>query len=281
MGPQRLTWKWRVIAAIVITLVNLLRWRIDVQGLEHVPRRSGAVLAFNHHSYLDFLMVAWAPVRRLRRPVRFLAKREIWQSRWVGWVVRWGEAVPVDRSSATARAGAFDAAAEALSGGDLVAVAPEQTISRSLDLLPLRTGAVRMAQLAGAPIVPVIGWGTHRALTKGQPKRPMFGLPVTVRFGPPLEMDADEDPVEATERLRAALGRLLDEVQRDYPDGTPAGARWVPERLGGGAPAHDEVVRQERERSRSWKRGDGQAPPSGNAGGDGHGPAAGPGGAPS
>lgn len=255
MGPQRLTWKWRVIAAIVITLANLARWRIRVEGLEHVPRRRGAVLAYNHYSYVDFLMVAWGPVRRLERPVRFLAKREIWQSRRVGWVVRWAEAVPVDRRSATARAGAFDAAAAALAGGDLVAVAPEQTISRSLDLLPLRTGAVRMAQLAGAPVVPVIGWGSHRALTKGRPKRVGFGLPVTVRFGAPLEVGADEDPVAATERLRERMARMLEEVQRDYPDGMPAGAAWVPARLGGGAPVHDEVVRQERERSRSWGRG--------------------------
>jgi 1-acyl-sn-glycerol-3-phosphate acyltransferase len=43
--------------AIVIALVRMLRWRIDVQGLEHVPPRGGAVLAFNHHSYLDFVMV--------------------------------------------------------------------------------------------------------------------------------------------------------------------------------------------------------------------------------
>jgi 1-acyl-sn-glycerol-3-phosphate acyltransferase len=264
MAPQRLTWKWRVIAAIVIALVNVARWRVQVEGLEHVPRRGGAVLAFNHHSYLDFLMVAWAPVRRLGRPVRFLAKREIWASRWVGWVVRWGEAVPVDRSSASARAGAFDAAAEALAGGDLVAVAPEQTISRSLEILPLRTGAVRMAQLAGAPIVPVIGWGSHRALTKGQPKRLALGLPVTVRFGPPLEVGPEEDPAAATQRLREVMERMLDEVQRDYPDGLPSGARWVPARLGGSAPDHDAIVRQERERSRGW-RGEGQskAPPSG------------------
>jgi 1-acyl-sn-glycerol-3-phosphate acyltransferase len=254
MGRQRLTWKWRVIASLVIALVNLARWKVRVEGLEHVPRDSGAVLAFNHHSYVDFLMVAWAPVRKLKRPVRFLAKREIWSSRWVGWVVRWGEAVPVDRTSATARAGAFDAAAESLQQGDLVAVAPEQTISRSFDLLPLRTGAARMAQLAGAPIVPVIGWGSHRALTKGQPKRLALGIPVTVRFGEPIHPRPDEDPAQVTERLRERMAAMLDEVQRSYPDGLPEDAPWVPARLGGSAPDHDDVVRQEQERTRGWKR---------------------------
>lgn len=250
-----------MVAGMVIALVRLVGWRIRVEGLDRVPRDGGAVLAFNHHSYVDFLLLAWGPVRTLGRPVRFLAKREMWQSRSVGWVVRWCGAVPVDRMSASARASAYAAAAHALQDGDLVAVAPEQTISRSFDLLPLRTGAARMAQQAGAPIIPVVGWGSHRALTKGSPMRPRFGLPVTVRFGEPLHVGPDDDPAEATERLRTAMTRILDEVQRDYPDGLPTGAPWVPARLGGSAPDHDLVVREELERSHAWKRDrDGSGP---------------------
>ncbi|GGI06218.1 lysophospholipid acyltransferase family protein [Egicoccus halophilus] len=255
--PLRLTWKWRSIALLVIALVNLCRWRVRVHDLHHVPPRDGAVLAFNHHSYLDFVMVAWAPVRRLRRPVRFLAKREIWGSRWLGWLVRAAEAVPVDRQSSVARAGAFDAAAAALRRGDLVAVAPEQTISRSFELLPLRTGAVRMAQAAGVPVVPVVGWGSQRIATKGRLPRPAFGTPVVVRYGPPLHVGADEDPVAATARLAAAMDALLDEVVREYVDGTPAGAWWVPARHGGGAPDHAEVVRDHTSRTRRWDGGSG------------------------
>jgi 1-acyl-sn-glycerol-3-phosphate acyltransferase len=249
-GRQRLTWRWRVVAALVIGMVNVGRWRVTVQGLDHVPRDAGAVLAFNHHSYLDFIMVAWAPVRRLKRPVRFLAKREIWASRWVGWLVRWAEAVPVDRGSTQARAGAFDAAAAALRNGDLVAVAPEQTISPSFDLLPLRTGAVRMAQLSGAPLVPAVGWGSQRIATKGRRVRIAPGTPIVIRYGEPLFVAPDEDPAEATERLRTAMAELLDEIQRGYADGTPAGAWWVPARLGGSAPTHDEVLQAH---ERRWR----------------------------
>ncbi|HSK22071.1 MAG TPA: lysophospholipid acyltransferase family protein [Egicoccus sp.] len=249
-GRARLTWKWRVIAGLVIGLVNAGRWRVTVQGLEHVPRDGGAVLAFNHHSYLDFVMVAWAPVRQLKRPVRFLAKREIWASRWLGWMVRWAEAVPVDRGSSQARAGAFDAAASALRNGDLVAVAPEQTISPSFDLLPLRTGAVRMAQLSGAPLVPAIGWGSQRVATKGRRPRVAPGTPIVIRYGEPLFVGPDEDPVAATERLREAMADLLDVLQKEYVDGAPAGAWWVPARLGGSAPSHDEVLRTHQRRWR-------------------------------
>ena len=253
--PQRLTWKWRVIAAIVIGVVNGCRWQVRVQDLDRVPAAGGAVLAFNHHSYLDFLMVAWAPVRTLGRPIRFLAKREIWASRWLGWLVRAAEAVPVDRGSSAARAGAFDAAAKSLRNGDLVAVAPEQTISPSFDLLPFRTGAVRMAQLSGAPIVPAIGWGSQRIATKGRRPRVAPRTPIVVRFGAPIHVGPDEDPVVATERLRTAMADLLDTVQREYVDGTPAGAWWVPERLGGTAPSHAEVLREHEERARRWDPG--------------------------
>jgi 1-acyl-sn-glycerol-3-phosphate acyltransferase len=245
-----------MIAATVIGVANLLRWQIRVHGLDNVPRDGGAVLAFNHHSYLDFVMVAWGPVRRLRRPIRFLAKREIWASRWLGWLVRWAEAVPVDRGSTTARAGAFDAAADALRSGDLVAVAPEQTISPSFELLPFRTGAVRMAQLSGAPIVPAIGWGSQRIATKGGRIRPGVGTPIEVHFGAPVHVGADEDPVAATQRLQTAMTALLERVQRDYPDGTPAGAPWVPARLGGGAPDHAEVLARHQQRTRGWREPD-------------------------
>ncbi len=250
---QTLTWRWRLIAAVAITARWVLRWRVDVRGLGHVPRRSGAVLAFNHHSYLDYVTVAWPVVRQLKRPVRFLAKREIWSSRWLGWIVRWGEAVPVDRSSPTGRSEAFDAAASALRHGDLVAVAPEQTISPSYELLPIRAGAVRMAQQAGVPIVPVAGWGTQRALPKGGRKHAAVGLPVTVCFGPPLQVDADEDVSEATGRLERAMTALLHHVQETYPDGAPAGAPWVPARLGGGAPPHDEALAAIEARRRRWE----------------------------
>jgi 1-acyl-sn-glycerol-3-phosphate acyltransferase len=249
---QRLTWKWRVITVLVLTLARVLRWRVQVEGLDHVPRRGGAVLAFNHHSYLDFVMLAWAPVLELKRSVRFLAKREIWASRWTGWLARWAEAVPVDRTSATARADAYGAAVAALEAGDLVAVAPEQTISTSFELLPFRTGAVRMAQRAGVPIVPVVGWGSQRFATKGVglQLRGGSGIPIVVRYGPPVHVASDEEPQVATARLQEAMTVLLDDVQRSYPDGTPTGARWLPARLGGSAPPHDEVLRAHEARFR-------------------------------
>lgn len=256
-----LNWFWRAIRVVAVLLVRAMGWRLQVEGLRHVPRRGGAVLTFNHHSYIDFVMVAWAVVLRLDRPVRFLAKREIWRSRSVGWIARLGGCVPVDREHAGSRRRALDAAVAALTGGDLVAVAPEQTISPSFELLPFRTGAVRMAQAAAVPVVPVVGWGTQRFATKGVRPRLARGIAVVVRYGEPVHVDPVDDPVAATARLQKAMEALLEEVQRGYPDGTPPGAWWLPDRLGGAAPPHEAVVRDHHQRTGGWDRDRGAGEP--------------------
>ncbi|HEX9889924.1 MAG TPA: lysophospholipid acyltransferase family protein, partial [Nitriliruptorales bacterium] len=156
---------FRFVASILIAFVRLLGWRIDVRGVDRVPSDRGAILVYNHHSYLDFVMVAWVIYREFDRSLRFLGKRELFDSPWTGWGVRLAGAVPVDREHGSKRHTALDAAVDAARNGDLVIVAPEQTISRSFELLPFKTGAVRMAQAAGVPVVPVVGWGTQRFAT--------------------------------------------------------------------------------------------------------------------
>jgi 1-acyl-sn-glycerol-3-phosphate acyltransferase len=256
MNPEPLERRWRVLARIARVLRACLRWRIEVQGAEHLPATGGAVLAFNHHSFLDFVMLGWAVVVGAGRPVTFLGKREMFESRWTGRLARSFDAIPVDRRSAASRAAALDAAVEALDAGRLVAVAPEQTISSSFELLPLRTGAARMAQRAGVPLVPVAGWGTQRVATKATPIRLRFRLPVTVRIGAPISVPPDADPARVTDRLARELTRMLHEIQEAYPDGAPGGAAWVPARLGGGAPTHEQALREHRERLERWGRGE-------------------------
>ena len=259
-GPSRLTFAWRAVQRLAeLMALVLFRWRVRVEGLEHVPQDRGAVLVYNHHSYVDFVMVGWAIVRRLRRPARFLAKSEIWRHPIGRVIVQGLRAVPVERGSSAGRHGALDAAVEALRAGDLVVVAPEQTISRSFDLLPMKSGAVRMARAAGVPVIPVAGWGTHRFYTKGHGPHWAARVPVVVRYGAPIAIGTDEDVHVATARVADALARLLDDVQRTYPDGTPAGAWWVPARLGGGAPVHAEVLAAHTARHRGWVEGDQQA----------------------
>lgn len=251
-APLVLDRRWRILRSVFVPALALARWRIDVQGAEHVPAPGGAVIAFNHHSYADAVMLAWAIVVRVGRPVRFMAKREACEGRWIGWLTRWVSVIPVDRGSPAARARALDGAVRAVADGDLVAIAPEQTISDSLELLPFRLGPARVAIATGAPIVPCVGWGSQRFVGPSRrPARP-FGIPVTVRFSEPIHPREGEDATALTARLRARMEEELDHVQRSYPDGLPEGAHWVPARLGGGAPPHAEVLREHEERQRDW-----------------------------
>jgi 1-acyl-sn-glycerol-3-phosphate acyltransferase len=139
--------------------------------------------------------------------------------------------------------------------GDLIAIAPEQTISDSLDLLPFRHGPARIALETGAPIVPCIGWGSQRFIVPDRRLARVFRLPVTVRFSTPVVPRPGEDASALTARLREAMEHELADVQRNYPDGLPAGAHWVPARLGGSAPVHEAVLREHEERMKDWNRG--------------------------
>lgn len=253
---------YRFVAALVRWCYRLARWRIDAQGYEHVPDEGGAVLTWNHTSHVDFALTVVPMLGRTGRWVRFLALRELWDSRLLGWVPRLAHCVPVERGSSSGRVEAFRDAVDALEDGDLVMVAPEGTISESFELLPFRAGAVRMAQEAGVPIVPTASWGTHRFVTTGHPAslRRAWRLPVVVRVGEPIHVAPDEDPVAASERLRAATSDLLDEARAAYPDGAPDGAWWVPAAMGGSAPTAEEVLARYRPgqaltRSR-WQRDD-------------------------
>ncbi len=250
--PLRFDWRWKLLRTLIVPWFHLARWRITVEGVERVPQDGPAILAFNHHSYADAVMLAWGVVLRVKRPLRYLAKREACEGRWIGWVTRWISVIPVDRGSAGGRAQALAGAERALVDGDLVAIAPEQTISDSLDLLPFRLGPARLATATGAPIVPVIGWGSQRFVGPDRRLGKVFGLPVTVRFCEPILPRPDEDVEMLTRRLRDTMERELEAVQRAYPDGLPAGAHWVPARLGGGAPPHATVLRAHEQRMRGW-----------------------------
>jgi len=250
--PLRFDWRWRMLIALIVPWFKLAAWRIDVQHPERVPQAGGAILAFNHHSYADAVMLAWGVVLKVRRPLRYLAKREACEGRYIGWVTRWISVICVDRGSSGARANALSQAEAALLDGDLVAIAPEQTISDSLDLLPFRSGPARLAIAAGVPIVPCVGWGSHRFVGPNRRLGKVLRLPVVLHFDEPMHPLPGENPAALTARLEARMASVLADVQRAYPDGLPAGAAWVPARLGGSAPTHDEVMARHARRVRDW-----------------------------
>lgn len=208
--------------------------QVSYQGLEHIPASGGAVVAINHTGYVDFLPAALAAEHRKRR-LRFMIKAEMSRVKPVGWLIRHTRTITVDRQ---AGAGAYAAAVDSLRSGELVGVYPEATISRSFELKEFKTGAVRMAVEAGVPIVPLIVWGAQRMWTKDHPKA--LGrrkIPIFVSIGEVIAPNGTVEELAAT--LRTEMTRLLHAAQISYPQ--PAGAFWLPRRLGGAAPTPAEA----------------------------------------
>ena len=221
---------------VVVFLKTCWRYlglRFDFKGVENIPRDGGAILAMNHVAYLDFALIGTAALP-VKRYVRFMAKKEIFENKIAGPLMRGMHHISVDRSSGSA---SFVAALRALKSGEIVGIFPEGTISVSFELKEFKSGAVRLAMGAGVPVIPAVIWGSQRIWTK-KVKRNLKRnkYPISVTFGEPLYFTKADDVEEGEAQLRAAMQALLLDVQSHYPD-SHEGARWAPIRLGGSAPA--------------------------------------------
>jgi 1-acyl-sn-glycerol-3-phosphate acyltransferase len=232
------------------TIIQLARlvWRAQglkftVTGVENLPRTGGAVVAINHTSYFDFTFAGLPAYKQhLGRKVRFMAKKEVFDNKITGPIMRSLRHIEVDRTDGAA---SFENACRALKDGELVGVYPEATISRSFEIKALKSGAARMAIACDVPIVPHIVWGAQRIWTKGHPKkmwRPK--VPITVAVGEPIMPTLP--PTELTALLHSRMQHLLERVQDAYGS-HPPGEYWVPHRLGGSAPTLAEADRMDAE----------------------------------
>lgn len=213
---------------------------VVVSGTEHLPPSGGAVVAINHVSYLDFIFAGLAGVE-IGRLTRFMAKDAVFRNRVSGPLMRGMRHIPVDRDAGSA---SFRAALRALKDGELVGIFPEATISQSFTVKELKSGAVRLAQGAGVPLVPVAVWGGQRMFTKNHPKALLSrGRHVFVQVGEPLPAPRGADADAVNVELRSRLQSMLEQLQRRSPEQPAAGeeAWWHPAHLGGAAPTPEQA----------------------------------------
>lgn len=222
-----------VLRRTVATLAAILRvlTHQDWRHREKIPATGGVVFVVNHISNFDPLAfghyLTWAG-----RWPRFLAKDEIFRVPLLGWVASRSGQIEVRRSSPDA-GDAVDAAVEAVRAGKSVSIYPEGTITADPLTWPMtgRTGAARIALLAGCPVIPVGQWGAHEVLPGKKLTWPRLWPRKTMRVlaGDPVPLDdlrtrplTDEVLDEATDRIIGAITALVADLRQE----TPPPGRW-------------------------------------------------------
>lgn len=202
---------YQVLHRVVPPLAKLV-WRPTVHGLEHVPATGGVILASNHLSFVDSVVI---PVIAPRKVV-FLAKSDYFEGPGVrgaltkAWFIGLGM-LPVDRDDTKAALASLDVALEVLGRGEAFGIYPEGTRSRDGRLYRGRTGVAHLALTAGVPVVPVGLVGTEQV----QPLGARFPrvVPLTVSFGTPIEVAGRFDGVPLGKARRLLTDEIMAAVQ--------------------------------------------------------------------
>jgi 1-acyl-sn-glycerol-3-phosphate acyltransferase len=192
----------------------LVYLRLQRVGREHLPRRGPLLLASNHRSFLDPFVIGTL----VRRPVYYMAKRELFEKRWQAWILNSLGAFPVDRG-----AGDADAMATAraiLERGDCVVLFPEGTRIRTGPLAEPKRGVGRLALETGAPVAPVAVIGSDE-VRRGWRIRPRK---VRLRVGRPLlfptvERSSPAVAAAVTQRVWACVSLQWEWLGGDKPLG--------------------------------------------------------------
>jgi 1-acyl-sn-glycerol-3-phosphate acyltransferase len=194
---------WWLMKHVILGPILRLFFHPKVEGLENLPADGAVILAPNHLSFADDLLV---PLVLKGRRATILAKSDYWDHWYTRWFFEGAGCVPVRRDGGSASRAAIDAAVKALREGRTVMLFPEGTRSPDGRLYRGKTGVARIALEAGVPVVPVGVIGTFE-LWPYTRKLPKSGQ-VTVRFGEALHFDR----FHATPTDRFVLRSVTDEI---------------------------------------------------------------------
>jgi 1-acyl-sn-glycerol-3-phosphate acyltransferase len=196
---------YRTLKRVLPSIANPY-FHVHCEGLENVPATEPAVLACNHLSFIDSIVL---PLN-VPRPVYFLGKADYWDSWKTRWFFQGTGVVPIQRGGGEASENALRTGVEILSRGELLGIYPEGTRSPDGRLYRGKTGPARMALEADVPIVPCAVLGTNEAMPTGtyRPRRES----ITVRYGRPLDLSRFRDRRTDPFVLRSATDELMYEI---------------------------------------------------------------------
>ncbi len=203
-----------VYALLKVVLSSLFRlvWRPRVTGLENIPARGPVILASNHLSFMDSMVIPMLVPRR----VAFLAKSDYFTGTGLkGLLSRWWFGglgmIPVDRDDTRAAQASLDAALGVLSSDGAFGIYPEGTRSRDGLLYRGRTGVAWLAMTSGAPVVPVGLVGTEKLQPVGS-RLPRLAR-VEVSFGAPIDLAGRFDGLPAGRARREGTDEVMSAIQ--------------------------------------------------------------------
>jgi long-chain acyl-CoA synthetase len=205
----------------ILYAVAWLLLGLRVSGREHLTRDRPFLITPNHQSHLDaFLLASTLPFHAFR-DVFYVGASEYFETPFRSWIARLLRIVPVDPDTNLVRA--MRAGTHGLRNGKILILFPEGERSIDSEVKTFKKGAAILSLNVGAPIVPVALDGTYELWPRaGRPRLsmllPFSGARVRIRFGPRLEPSTverpgDEDYVSLTDRLRRAIGELLEDLR--------------------------------------------------------------------
>jgi 1-acyl-sn-glycerol-3-phosphate acyltransferase len=199
------TGKYQRLAKVLAGWFMRLYCRLKVRGAEHIPAEGPVIVAANHRSMWDVPLHGLA----LRRPVTFMAKKELFKNPFLGWAWRVLGGFPVRRDISDIRA--IDTGLAVLERGGVLCLYPEGKRSKSGDMLPFLKGAAWLALRTGAPIVPSGIVGTGKKPPPGE-RKPLIGKRVRVSFGQPIAVEREDDHRIRKEKAEALTAQLLSTI---------------------------------------------------------------------
>ncbi len=197
---------------VILTPIMTVAFRPRIEGIRQVPRTGPAILACNHTSYLDWLLL---PLVVRSRRISFLAKLEYFtrrgpKGRAQAYFFTATGQVPIDRGGADASTAALRTAVRLLTEGRLVGMFPEGTRTRDGRLNRGRTGVARIAAQTGAPVIPCATVGTFKVAPPGaRVPRPRK---IDVRFGGAMGPVCLPGTEPTAEELRAWTDELMTRI---------------------------------------------------------------------
>lgn len=181
----------------IVGIYYRLFFKLDIQGIENVPKESGAIICPNHASNHDPIVIAYTTPRQ----VRFMAKAELFKTKILAWFLNSIGTFPVKRGEPDLNA--VKTTLKILKDDGLIGLFPEGTRVKTGDLGTAHSGVALFAIKTGKPVVPVYIGGSFKPFTK-----------IKVVYGKPIYFDSYKKPKMLNEDYLELSQMVIEEIRK-------------------------------------------------------------------